>query len=288
MNTQKLRERLGAMLPSHEIIICENGSIDDTPAIARRLAAEFEDVGLLQLADRSLGGALKAGVRAAKSENVIYFPIDLSVDPGFIQESVRLLDVFDLVIGSKRMWGGLDHRPLVRRVPSRAYHRMVRGLFGVDFTDSTCVKAYKKDVILNLMDRVPSSSSVYETELLVEAERMGLYIAEVPVVVDENRPSRELLGWKIQTKLEDLLSTKLDRISILVGVPLFSLGVLGILLLTYLKIAYSGFAGFVNPYAFLIMMILMLWGFQITTLGLLSKLIMQIRRQIFGALKERE
>jgi hypothetical protein len=52
-------------------------------------------------------------------------------------------------------------------------------------------------------------------------------------------------------------------------------------------VAYSGFGGFVNPYAFLFMMLLMLWGFQMTTMGLLSRLIMQIRGQIFGALKDK-
>jgi len=34
-------------------------------------------------------------------------------------------------------------------------------------------------------------------------------------------------------------------------------------------------------------MLLVISGFQIMTLGLLSRLIMQIRRQIFGALKDR-
>jgi hypothetical protein len=195
--------------------------------------------------------------------------------------------MFDVVIGSKRMGAGLDNRPIVRRVPSMAFHGMVRSLFGVEFTDSTCVKAYKSDKILDLMDRVPPSSRVFETEVMVEAERAGLYIAEVPVVVGESRRSRELLGRKIQRKLEDLLSARLDRISLMVGVPFFAAGLLGILFLTYVKLSSSRFAGFVNPYAFLISMLLVISGFQIMTLGLLSKLIIQIRRQIFGALKDR-
>jgi hypothetical protein len=105
--------------------------------------------------------------------------------------------------------------------------------------------------------------------------------------VGESRQSRELLGRKIQRKLEDLLSAHLDRISLMVGAPLFAAGLLGILFLTYVKLSSSRFAGFVNPYAFLISMLLVISGFQIMTLGLLSKLIMQIRRQIFGALKDR-
>jgi glycosyltransferase involved in cell wall biosynthesis len=287
MNTEKLRGYLGDRLADHEIILCENGSTDGTAKMARDLAEEFDDVEYLELPDRSLGEALKVGVEAARSEKVVYFPIDLSVDLGFIHESARLLDMFDVVIGSKRMGAGLDNRPIVRRVPSMAFHGMVRSLFGVEFTDSTCVKAYKRDKILDLMDRVPPSSRVFETEVMVEAERAGLYIAEVPVVVGESRQSRELLGRKIQRKLEDLLSARLDRISLMVGVPFFAAGLLGILLLTYVKLSSTGFGGFVNPYAFLISMLLVISGFQIITLGLLSRLIMQIRRQIFGALNDR-
>jgi glycosyltransferase involved in cell wall biosynthesis len=287
MNTEKLRDYLGACLEGHEIILCENGSVDGTAEIARDLAEEFEDVGYLQLPDRSLGEALKGGVEAAMSEKVVYFPIDLSVDLGFIQEGSRLLDVFDVVLGSKRMRANLDNRPIVRRIPSMAYHSLVRSLFGVEFTDSTCVKAYRRGKILDLMERVPPSSRVFETELMVEAERMGLYIAEVPVTVGESRSSRELLGRKIQSKLEDLLSARLDRISIMVGVPMFVTGLLGVLLLTYVKTASSSYGGFVNPYSFLLSMLLVISGFQIMTLGLLSRLIMQIRRQIFGALKDR-
>ena len=288
MNTEKLRDYLGDRLADHEIILCENGSVDGTAQMARDLAIEYDDVEYLQLPDRSLGDALAVGIEAARSDKVVCFPIDLSVDLGFIQEGARLLDVFDVVIGSKRMGAGLDRRPIVRRVPSMAYHGMVKSLFGVEFTDSTCVKAYRREKVLDLMGRVPPSSRVFETELMVEAERMGLYMAEVPVVVAEGRSSRELLGRKIRSKLEDLLSIRLDRIYLLVGVPMFALGLLGVLYLTLLKTMSSGFGGFVNPYSFLISMILVISGFQIMTLGLLSRLIMQIRRQIFGALKDRD
>jgi hypothetical protein len=40
----------------------------------------------------------------------------------------------------------------------------------------------------------------------------------------------------------------------------------------------------VNPYSFLLA--ILLWGFQFITLGLLSRLVLQIRRQVEGALRE--
>ena len=285
-NTERLREYLDEHLAGYEIILCENGSLDATAEIAERLADRFESVECLRLPDRGLGEALRTGIGAAKNEKVIYFPIDLSVDLGFIPESAKLLEIFDVVLGSKRMGPGLDGRPLVRRLPSRAFHGMVRAIFGVNFTDTTCVKAYRREAILSIMERVPSTSRIYETELLAEAERAGLYVAELPVSVKELRPSREVLWKKIRGKGEDLLSAGLDRVSFMVGVPMLLAGLLGVTLLAYVKATRLSLGGFVNPYSFLLAILLVLWGFQFITIGLLSRLVLQIRRQVEGALRE--
>ena len=287
MNAERLREYMCERHPNHEIILCENGSKDETPGIARGLAEEFEKVEFLELPEACLAEALKAGFKAARGEKAVYFPIDLSVDLGFIPESVRLLDMFDVVIGSKRMFSELDRRPFVRKVTSRAYHGMVRGLYDVDYSDTTCVKAYRRSKILDLLDRVPTSSSVYETELLVEAAKEGLDIVEIPISVEEVRSSREIIWYKIRSKLQDLLSAKLDRISLMVGIPLFLAGITAIIILAIGKVRSASTGGFVNPYMFLLSMLLVISGFQIITLGLFASLIMQIRRQVAQAIKDR-
>jgi len=282
-NTELLREYLNQELPHHEIILCENGSSDETARIAEELAAEFEDVEFLTLPAPSLPEALKAGFKAARAEKVVYYPIDLSVDIDFIPASVELLDEFDVVIGSKRLAADLDQRPLARRISSRAYHGLVRRFFDVELTDTTCVKAYRRDRILGIIDRVPVTSRIFETELLVEAQREGFEIVEIPVRVEEHRRSREGLKKKIQGKLEDLLSARLDLISLYVGAPLFLGGVLAMLYLILEKLMFSSQAGFMNPYAFLLSMLLVISGFQIITFGLLTNLILQIRRELARA-----
>lgn len=286
-NTERLRAFLLERLPSYEIILCENGSMDETPMIARGLAEKFDDVKFLSLPEACLAEALRSGFRAARCDKVVYFPIDLSVDLGFISESARLLEVFDAIIGSKRLASELDRRPFARRMTSKAYHGTIRAFYGVDFSDTTCVKAFRRSKILGLMDRIPTSSRVYETELLVEAGREGLDMVEVPVAVVENRPSREVLWAKAQRKIEDLLSARLDRISFVVGIPLLLTGFSALVALTIEKLRYGAMGGFVNPYAFLLSMLLVISGFQIVSLGLLTKLIMQIRRQVAKAIGDK-
>ncbi len=287
-NTERLRRYLSERLPGHEIVLCENGSVDGTAEIAKALSEEFEDVKFLGLPEPCLAEALKAGFRAARAEKVVYIPIDLSVDLEFVPKSVRLLDVFDIVVGSKRLNSELDHRPLVRRALSRVYHGMVKSFYGLNFTDTTCVKAYRRNTILDLMDRIPTSSGIYETELLAEALREGLEIVEVPVAVEERRASREVLGSKIIRKLEDLLSARLKTITIFVGTPFFIGGLLSLFNLSIGKLRSGATGGFVNPYSFLLSMLSVFFGIQILAFGLLTNLVMQIRRQISKPSKRRD
>jgi hypothetical protein len=56
--------------------------------------------------------------------------------------------------------------------------------------------------------------------------------------------------------------------------------------LAYVKTTPLSLGGFVNPYSFLLAILLVLWGFQFITIGLLSRLVLQIRRQVEGALRE--
>lgn len=287
-NVEYLSGHLEERLPDHEIILCENGSSDGSGRIASQLAEEIGKVRCLELPEANLSQALKEGFSLAGSEKLVYFPVDLSVDPEFIFRSVRLLDVFDVVVGSKRITGDLDRRPLTRRLASRAYHGMVRELFDAEFTDTTCVKAFRRSRVLGLMDRIPTSSGVFETELLMDAGDEGLSIVEVPVVVEERRPSRILLGRRIQRKLEDLLSARLNRVSTYVGLPLIVVGLLILMTLTLWKIQGNPMSGFSMPYTFLLSMLLVVSGFQILTFGLLSNLIYQIRAQISQVNRERE
>lgn len=287
-NIEYLSNHLERRLPRHEIILCENGSSDDSKKIAMLLAEENENVRYLEITEANLSEALKAGFNYARSEKLVYFPVDLSVDAEFIYKSVRLLDVFDAVIGSKRLARDLDRRSPSRRIASKAYHGMVRGLYDTEFTDTTCVKAFRRSKILELMERIPTASGIFETELLVEASSEGLDIVEVPVIVEEQRPSRTMLGRRIQTKLEDLLSARLNRVSTYVGLPLIIVGVIILMVLSAWKVQGNSMSGFSMPYTFLLSMLLVVSGFQILTFGLLSNLIMQIRAQISQVKRDSE
>ena len=279
VNASVLSEYLARHFSRYEIIIVENGSVDDTVDVAHRLKETVDGVKVLELQEACLGEALKVGVRSAAHDRVVYFPIDLSVDLGFIPESVRLLEDYSLVVGSKRLNKDLDHRALHRRTLSRGYHWLVRKLLSTSLTDTTCVKAYRRDCFLDLATRIPSRSQVFETELLVQAKRRGYSVKEVPVAVDDRRPSRQPLSVKVSLKLRDLLSLRLDVVALVLGVTTLIAGLVSLTWLSLSKV-FSGSPGFVNPYSYMISTLLVTSGFQITLFGLLANLLLQMRRSV--------
>jgi glycosyltransferase involved in cell wall biosynthesis len=278
-NTRVLVEYLDGALDGYEVILVENGSLDDTAAKARNIADGSGNIRVLEMGEPSLGGALKAGTDGARYDRVVYFPMDLSAELGFIPESVRLLDAYDVVVGSKRSMPHLDGRPLTRRLLSVGYHLLVRCLFGTRLTDTTCVKAIRRSRVQPLLAEVPSTSSVFETELLMAVEREGLRIRELPVAVRDDRPSRQPLLVKVTSKLRDLASLRVHVFAFGVGgaALISGLALLGYLVLEKVR---SGQPGFLNPYSFLIAMLLVVSGFQMLVFGLLANLLLQVRRTV--------
>jgi hypothetical protein len=231
------------------------------------------------LPEPCLGKALKIGILNAKYTKVVYYPVDLSVNFSFIPESVALLDAYHIVIGSKKMKNALDNRPIKRRVASTGFHRTVQALFRTDISDTTCVKAYRKEVALELMNAVPTENSVFETEVLMDAQSMGFAIHQIPVEVNDKRRGRLPLRQKGFSKLQDLLSLRMDIFSMATGVLMFFAGVFFMTYLSLQKFLYNR-EGFLNPYSFLISMLLILFGAQGFAYGLFTRLFLQIRKEI--------
>ena len=278
-NTETIIEYLDETLDDYEIILVENGSSDNTEKIAAQLSSQYAKVRTFSLPEPCLGEALKTGVSNAEYEKIVYYPIDLSVNLDFIQSSVRLLDTNDIVLGSKRLREARDIRPTTRRIASKGYHQAVKLLFKTDLSDTTCVKAYRRDVAITLMSLIPTGSNVFETEVLLEAQRRNYSIAQIPVRVDDQRQGRLPFVHKVASKGQDLASLRIDVFSLSMGVVLFLVGSLWLGYLSLEKLVFNR-EGFLNPYSFLISMLLILFGAQGITYGLFARLFLQLRHEI--------
>jgi glycosyltransferase involved in cell wall biosynthesis len=180
----------------YELILAENGSTDGTVALGRELAAASERVHTFSTEEPNYGLALRRGILAARGELVLCDEIDLC-DLDFYQRAVPLLESgeADMVIGSKAMVGANDQRPLFRRFATRVLNGMLR--VAVDFrgTDTHGLKAFRREVLVPVVERCVIDRDIFASELVVRAFRDGVRVVEIPVrVVEKRRPATALVS----------------------------------------------------------------------------------------------
>lgn len=120
----------------YEIILVDDGSTDQSPAIACELAAANEPVRYLAFAaNRGQSAAFAAGFAAARGEIIVTMDADLQNDPADIPKLLaRFEEGFDLVAGRrarrKDTWQ--------KRIGSRIGNRVREMITGRTVTDTGC------------------------------------------------------------------------------------------------------------------------------------------------------
>ena len=185
-----LIEQMESLDETYRVLIVENGSSDATAEVTRQVAGNHP-VTVLSLGEADYGAAMREGFLEAAGDWVVNFDIDyFSAD--FLRR-VLDLDEVDLVIASKRDPGSEDRRPLIRRIATRVFNLMLRTILGSRVSDTHGMKAFRRDLVEDLAPLVVSRKDLFDTELVVRAERAGYRIEEVPVVVEEMRVTRSSL-----------------------------------------------------------------------------------------------
>jgi glycosyltransferase involved in cell wall biosynthesis len=206
--TEGLRGRTGPF----EVIVVENGSRDATPDLADRLAASTAEVVTLHLDIPDYGAALRAGLLAAEGEIVVNFDVDY-YDLGFIADALERIAAADLpaiVVGSKRALGARDERNGLRRLVTAVFSAVLRYGFGLSVSDTHGMKAMRRELVVPLARACHNGTDLFDTELILRAERAGLSVVELPVVVVERRPSRSPIWRRVPRTLLGLLRLRIQ------------------------------------------------------------------------------
>ncbi len=200
-----LRERLAPHGLRYELILAENGSRDRTADVARELCARYPEVRLEQSPTPNYGQALRGGIARARGELVICEEIDLC-DVDFHLQALTLLreNRADFVIGSKLIGGARDARPLFRHSASQLYTGILRVLFDFRGTDTHGLKAFRRSLMLPIVEACRVERDVFASELVIRAYRAPLRVVEIPVRLLEKRPPSTNLWRRVPGVVKDL------------------------------------------------------------------------------------
>jgi dolichyl-phosphate beta-glucosyltransferase len=194
----KILDYLGNNIPGSELIIVDDGSTDDTAAVAREVLSAAERLHTSVLSYQSnlgKGRAVRLGLLASRGHVALFSDADLSTP---ITETPKLVEPImrgecDLAFGSRALDRTLIgvHQPWRREQGGRVFNLIVRLTTGLPFWDTQCgFKAFRMSVCRPIIEGATVDRFGFDVELLYIAYRAGLRLKEVPVRWDHCEGSK--------------------------------------------------------------------------------------------------
>lgn len=244
---EQARAALGSAPQRYEVVVIDDGSVDDTWSVLQRLTAQYPFLKAVRHGvRRGIADALRTGYLHSRGSILVFYPADLQYKPEDIPRLVApiLAGESDIVTGYKE---GKYEKAFV----SGIYNRMSRSLFKVTVRDLNSVKAYRREV----MDMLPNRPD-WHRYMVVMAAAGGFTVSEVPVPLYPRHAGQSKFGiGRIPVGLLDMLAVwfelRFARKPLLLfgmlGAALFVVGVLvGIIAILWRVIGGVGFRPLIN------------------------------------------
>lgn len=181
---------LAAIPAGYRRLVVDNGSTDDTAAVARAHGATvvFESV-------PGYGSAVHAGIDAAPDGVIAVMDGDGSMDPGELPELVAALEHATLVVGRRRPVKGTGW-PWHARLGNQAIAWRLRRRLGIDVHDIGAMRLARRDDLLELA--VPDRRSGYPLQLLVLAAGAGWTVVEKDITYRERSGGKSKVSGSVR------------------------------------------------------------------------------------------
>ena len=262
-----------AGIDEHRLLVIDDGSADDTAALALRSGAMV----VRHKRNKGLGHAFRSAVDYAIDHGfdvMVNMDGDGQFDPADIERLIEpiLREQADFVTGTRFLSGArIEHMPAVKRWGNRRMNSIVSRFCGQTFSDVSCgFRAYSRETLLNINFY---GRFTYTQESFVFFRFQNLAMDEVPIAVRyfPERKSRVAGSiWNYFKRTAGIL-TGLMRdyypmkfFGLLGSIFLIPTAVFGMMfLIHYLKVGYfSGylFAGLIAAFCLLIAILMFSFG----------------------------
>jgi len=199
-----------------EVVVVDDGSSDDTAAVAERFHGDDPSVRLLKNpGNRGKGYSVRHGMLEAKGDWVLFSDADLSAPIAELEKLLRVARERDasVVIGSRALDRSLIgvHQSVFREQAGRVFNLMMRLLTGLPFWDTQCgFKLFSAAAAREIFRRQRLDGFGFDVEALFIARKLGLRTVEAPVRWDH------VEGTKV-SMITDSLNMFLDLIRVRVN-----------------------------------------------------------------------
>jgi dolichyl-phosphate beta-glucosyltransferase len=202
-----------AALPERvEVLVVDDGSTDATADLVRSRpeAAPGSDgspalLTLLSVPHGGKGAAVRAGMLAADTDQIVFADADMATPPDMLPLLVEALATHDIALGTRIQPDGSDMRrtqPWYRRLLGQAFHVLASIWVVGPVKDTQCgFKGFTREAAQDLFARQQITSIVFDVELIHLARRRGYAIKVVPIRWEDVRGSRMRPGPVLALKV---------------------------------------------------------------------------------------
>jgi len=183
----------------YEILVVNDGSLDETLAKAKKYAGQNGHVRVLSYSkNKGKGYAVRTGFMKANGNVVVFADSDMEIDLSIISKYLEALKHGDIVIASKRHNASHVEVPLSRRILSEGFNGLVRLLTGVPLKDTQSgLKAMRKSAFVHIFPRLAVKRYAFDVELLAVAHLCGLKVVEMPVSIKLDSKFKPIEMWNM-------------------------------------------------------------------------------------------
>jgi glycosyltransferase involved in cell wall biosynthesis len=210
----QLEQRVGELLSfldglgrNYELLVVEDGSVDDSLPILRRLERTVPQLTILRNPrNMGKGFSIRNGVLNSSGKLIIFTDVDMAYAKDNL---VAVLDQLEagapVVVGNRRLPESryTVNNTLVKYVHRRhrngvAFNTLVRFLFGLTARDTQSgLKGFSREAALPIFERLYTDGFLFDVEIFIRCRKLALSVTEIPVhlTYDDNESTVKQLRY---------------------------------------------------------------------------------------------
>lgn len=202
-----------ANAPEYEIVIVDDGSRDETLAVARLFSDYYPNVRVIACPHSGKGSAVRTGMLNASGDRVLFMDADGATPLSEIPKLGSKIDEgYAVAIGSRVV---MDRAETVvttsihRRVIGRIFAALVSFIAVRGYRDTQCgFKMFRREASRAIFSRQRLNGFAFDVELLHIAGKLSIPVAEVPVNWNNQEESKVDLVRDSLRMFKDMLMIK--------------------------------------------------------------------------------
>lgn len=198
---------------SWEVLVVDDGSTDDTAALARAWAGTHPGVRIESVPHGGKGWAVRHGMLAATGRYRFTCDADLAMPVEQLAAFLKRMDEgYELVIGSRQIEGARRfHEPVLRHLMGRGFNWVVRLLAVRGFQDTQCgSKCFSGALADRLFPQQRARGFGFDVEILYLAAKSGARVLEIPIDWYHQPDSKVRVGLDPVMMLRDTILVRLN------------------------------------------------------------------------------